>query len=77
MYLTLTRYREVYKPYTYLFTKETTAQIQKFISKDHPLREYVEAIERLKKMAAEVSSLPVFVPMHFFLLDCTSFNQVK
>ena len=51
-------------------------EVQKFINKDHPLREYVEAIEKLKTMASEINSLPVFVPMHFFLLDCSGFNQV-
>ncbi|KAK3779700.1 hypothetical protein RRG08_013655 [Elysia crispata] len=69
------KYREVYKRYAYLFKKETVMEVQKFINKDHPLREYVEAIEKLKTMASEINSLPVFVPMHFFLLDCSGFNQ--
>ncbi|XP_059151071.1 dynein axonemal heavy chain 3-like [Physella acuta] len=69
------KYRSVYEPYKYLFTKETESKVQKFISREHPLKEYVQAIERLKKMAWEVGSLPVYVPMHFFLLDCTNVNK--
>lgn len=67
----------VYGPYRYLFAKDTEGIITKFISRERPLQDYVAAIERLKKMASEIASLPVYVPMHLFLLDCSKLNQVN
>lgn len=67
----------VYAPYKYLFTKDTEGQVQKFISREHSLQEYAAAIEQLKQMASEIGSLPVYVPMHVFLLDCTNLNKVR
>ena len=73
----MTRYQNAYDPYKYLFAKETDQIVQKFVSRDRSLREYSKEIEKLKAMASEVASLPVFIPMHFFLLDCTELNQVN
>ncbi|XP_076448252.1 dynein axonemal heavy chain 3-like [Babylonia areolata] len=70
-----TKYKSVYEPYKYLFSKDTDQAVQKFVSRDRSLREYTAQIERLKTMASEIGSLPVFIPMHFFLLDCSNFNQ--
>ena len=67
----------MYDPYRYLFAKETDHKVEKFVSRDRSLREYTMEIEKVKTMASEVASLPVFVPMHFFLLDCTQLNQVN
>ncbi|KAK7101862.1 hypothetical protein V1264_020178 [Littorina saxatilis] len=69
------RYRSVYEPYRYLFTKDTAQVVQKFVSKDRSLRQYTVQIEKLKTMVSEIGSLPVFIPMHLFLLDCSHLNQ--
>ena len=60
-----------------LLSTDIDQHIEKFISKERPLREYVIEIERMKNMASEIASLPVYVPMHFFLLDCTGINLVS
>ena len=60
-----------------LLSPETDEHIQKFVSRERPLREYVKEIEKMKNMASEIASLPVYVPMHFFLLDCTGINLVR
>lgn len=73
----LHRYKAVYEKFRILFTQETEMQVQKFISRERPLHEYVNNIEKYKAMASEVGSLPVYIPMFFFLLDCTSLNQVS
>ncbi|XP_064605237.1 dynein axonemal heavy chain 3-like isoform X2 [Liolophura sinensis] len=69
------KYKSVYEPYHDLLSKETDVRVEKFISLEHPLRNYVREIERLKLMASEIASLPVYVPMHFFLVDCSHLNQ--
>ncbi|XP_041348477.1 dynein heavy chain 3, axonemal-like isoform X2 [Gigantopelta aegis] len=69
------RYKTVYDRYKYLLSRDAEATIQKFISKDRSLSEYMREIEKLKLVASEVGSLPVFVPMHLFLLDCNQLNQ--
>ena len=71
------RYTSTYEKFQYLLTKNSDTQVDKFIKRDKPLREYVKEIERLKGMASAIGSLPVLVPMHFFLLDCSKINQVK
>ena len=70
------RYKETYTPYAYIYSSDTEAKIQKFISRERTLPDYIDRIETLKRMISEVGSLPVFVPMHFFLLDCSKLNQV-
>jgi dynein heavy chain len=72
-----TRYTSVYKPYQYLLSKDTWRNMEKFITKGNPLRDYVREIEKLKKMASEVASLPVFIPMHLFMLNCEQINAVS
>uniref|UniRef100_H3ANA7 AAA+ ATPase domain-containing protein n=1 Tax=Latimeria chalumnae TaxID=7897 RepID=H3ANA7_LATCH len=69
------RYRTVYDPYKYLLSSETDSKIQAFISEGFNLKSYTREIEELKKMAAELASLPVCVPMEFLLLDCSEINQ--
>ncbi|XP_069141245.1 dynein axonemal heavy chain 3-like isoform X4 [Argopecten irradians] len=70
-----TSYKAVYEPYKYLLSVEMVQKIQKFVGRERPLREYVKEIEILKKKASEIGSLPVFIPMHFFLLDCNHINK--
>ncbi|PVD24893.1 hypothetical protein C0Q70_15383 [Pomacea canaliculata] len=69
------KYKSVYEPYRYLYSRDTDQAVHRFVSRDRSLREYSHEIERLKRMASDVGSFPVFVPMHFFLLDCTHMNQ--
>ena len=75
-HLLLYRYTETYQPFLYLLSKDADKFVDKFISRERPLTEYVKQIEKLKDMSSRVASLPVFVPMHLFLLDCTVLNQV-
>lgn len=75
--MSISRYTSVYKPYMLLLSNDIDRYVEKFISKERPLREYVREIERMKKMASEIASLPVYVPMHFFMLDCNGINAVK
>ncbi|KAL4226016.1 hypothetical protein ACF0H5_014003 [Mactra antiquata] len=69
------RYRSLYEPYKHLLSTDADKQIDKFLSRDRSLREYTREIEKLKKMEDAIASFPVFVPMYFFLLDCTYLNQ--
>ncbi|CAH1783206.1 unnamed protein product, partial [Owenia fusiformis] len=69
------KYVEVYEPYTYLLKNATDKYYEKFITKDKSLREYMKEIEKLKKTADEIGSLPVYVPMHLFRLDCHGLNS--
>ena len=55
---------------------DSKTKVQRFIQRDKSLREYVNEIEKLKKLKSEVASLPVLIPMHLFLLDCTKINEV-
>ncbi len=73
---TPSRYTNVYEPFSYLLTKDADRFVDKFITKQHSLLEYVKEIEKLKDMASTVASLPIAVPMHLFLLDCHKINQV-
>ena len=66
----------MYRPYRHLLQKDSEKFVDKFISKERSLPEYVREIEKLKKMTSNLASLPVLVPMHFFLLDCQKINQV-
>ncbi|XP_077987554.1 dynein axonemal heavy chain 3-like isoform X2 [Glandiceps talaboti] len=69
------RYQCEYEPYQYLLSRDSDARVEKFIGKEQHLRDYVREIERLKQMASELGSLPVYVPMHLFLLDCNDINS--
>ncbi|XP_067685210.1 dynein axonemal heavy chain 3-like [Haliotis asinina] len=69
------KYKSTYEPYKYLLSTNADTFTNKFVSRDHSLREYVREIEKLKKMASEIGSLPVLIPMHLFLLNCTHINK--
>ncbi|ESO88893.1 hypothetical protein LOTGIDRAFT_125424 [Lottia gigantea] len=69
------KYETVYEPYKYLLSTDSDQTVHKFISKERPLRMYVQEIEKLRRMISEVGSLPVLVPMHLFHLDCTNINE--
>ncbi|XP_033642613.1 dynein heavy chain 3, axonemal-like [Asterias rubens] len=69
------RYKSVYEPYSYLLTNASDVKVEKFVSKEQHLRDYVREIENIKAMAREVASLPVYVPMHVFVLDCNNINS--
>ena len=71
------RYISVYEPYSYLLSVMSDLRVEKFVSKEQHLRDYVREIERLKDMASQIGSLPVFVPMHLFMLDCNDINSVS
>lgn len=66
----------VYKPYQYLLSRDADGSMKKFVSKGKPLKDYVREIEKLKKMASEIASFPVYIPMHLFLLNCRQINEV-
>ena len=70
------RYTETYDPFTYLLSHDADKFVDKFISREKPLHEYVKQVEKLKDMASRIGSLPELVPMHFFLLDCTVLHKV-
>ena len=70
------RYMSVYKPFSYLLRRDSDRAMEKFIHKGHPLRDYRKELERLKHMESSVASLPVYVPMNVFLLDCSHINKV-
>ena len=70
-------YRSIYEPYKHLLSSEADKKVDKFLSRDRSLREYTNEIEKLKKMEHDIASFPVLVPMYFFLLDCSHFNQVS
>ncbi|ELT89912.1 hypothetical protein CAPTEDRAFT_157693, partial [Capitella teleta] len=65
----------VYKPYQYLLSRDADGSMKKFVSKGKPLKDYVREIEKLKKMASEIASFPVYIPMHLFLLNCRQINE--
>ncbi|XP_071960977.1 dynein axonemal heavy chain 3-like [Antedon mediterranea] len=69
------RYTSVYQPFEYLLSKQSDVKVEKFVNKEQHLRDYVREIEKLKTMADEAALLPVFVPMHLFLLDCNNINS--
>ncbi|XP_053376707.1 dynein axonemal heavy chain 3-like [Mercenaria mercenaria] len=69
------KYRSLYEPYKHLISEDADKQVDKFLSRDRSLREYTREIEKLKKMEFDIASFPVFVPMYFFLLDCSHLNQ--
>ncbi|XP_033114673.1 dynein heavy chain 3, axonemal-like isoform X5 [Anneissia japonica] len=69
------RYISVYNPFEYLLSKQSDTIVERFINKEQHLRDYVREIEKLKSMADEAALLPVFVPMHLFLLDCNTINS--
>ena len=70
-------YTKTYSSFSYLLSKDADSQIDKFIKREKPLRDYIKEIEKQKKMAWEVGSLPIYVPMHLFMLDCSLINQVQ
>ena len=67
---------ETYQPYQYLLTKQADDTIKRYIAKEKSLKDFVKEIERLKKMAHEISCLPPYAPMHFYWIDCTKLHQV-
>lgn len=70
------RYLSTYETFKYLLSSSSSQYVQKFISRDRPLRDYRREIERFKKLASDVASLPVLVPMNLFQIDCSSINKV-
>lgn len=77
LWLVFFSYRSIYEPYKHLLSKDADNKVDKFLSRDRSLREYTNEIEKLKKMERDIASFPVLVPMYFFLLDCSYFNQVR
>ena len=67
----------VYDPYKYLLTNEVENKANRFVTKSRSLREYVNEIEKLKRTLGEVQSLPILVPMNFFVIDCHKINEVS
>lgn len=66
----------MYEPYHYLLTKQADEFVSKLITKEKPLKDLIKEIERLKKMANEIGSLPPYAPMHYYWIDCTKLHEV-
>nr|XP_026694595.1 dynein heavy chain 3, axonemal isoform X2 [Ciona intestinalis] len=70
------RYRAVYEPtYNHLLKSQTDSKVASFLEREPPLRSYVKELEKLRSMSSSIGSLPVYIPMHLFLLDCKELNQ--
>lgn len=69
-------YLSTYVPFKYLLSKSADQFVEKFISREHSLKDYRKEIENFNRMASQVTLLPVLVPMHLFVLDCHQLNQV-
>ncbi|XP_043943753.1 dynein axonemal heavy chain 3-like [Protopterus annectens] len=70
------RYFKVYEPYKYLLSLETEITFQKYANKEPLLlRDCRRELDRLKKIADDLASLPVFIPMELLLLNCSEITQ--
>ncbi|KAM8971996.1 dynein axonemal heavy chain 3-like [Pelodytes ibericus] len=69
------RYSMVYKTFLHLLSPLTEKRLEKLINKDVSLSVYGREIDSMKKLASDVASLPVFVPMEILLMDCSEINQ--
>ncbi len=67
----------VYDPFKYLLTADSENRANRFVTKSRSLREYVAEIERLKKSASDLQSLPLLVPLNLFVIDCQKINEVS
>ena len=66
----------VYDKYVHLLKSEAVRKVEKFIGRQRGLPSYVKEIDSLKGMASSLASMPVYVPMNFFLLNCDNINKV-
>ncbi|XP_067861511.1 dynein axonemal heavy chain 3-like [Heptranchias perlo] len=69
------RYCSVYEPYKYLLSPDMVSKIEVILNKEFNLRSYIKEIDQLQKMAAELASLPLHVPLELLLFDCSELNQ--
>ncbi|KAM4746905.1 dynein axonemal heavy chain 3-like [Rhinophrynus dorsalis] len=69
------RYSLIYKPYLHLLSPLTEKRLEALINKDVGLNSFAREIDHMKKLASDVSSLPVYIPMEMLLLDCSEINQ--
>ncbi|KAM4676017.1 dynein axonemal heavy chain 3-like [Discoglossus pictus] len=69
------RYSLIYKPFLHLLSPLTEKRLEKLIEKGVNLTVYEREIVNLKKMASDVASLPVYIPMEMMLLECSEINQ--
>ncbi|XP_067934548.1 dynein axonemal heavy chain 3-like [Watersipora subatra] len=70
------KYKSTYNQYEYLLSKQADETIHRYIQKGRSLKDFVKEIERLKKMAHDVSCLPPYAPMHFYWIDCTQLHKL-
>ena len=66
----------MYDKYVHLLKSEAVRKVEKFIGRQRGLPSYVKEIDSLKGMASSLASMPIYVPMNFFLLNCDNINKV-
>ncbi|XP_072257294.1 dynein axonemal heavy chain 3-like isoform X3 [Pyxicephalus adspersus] len=69
------RYAKVYKPFLQMLSPQTGKRLETLAQKDISLKVYARELDNMKKLASDVASLPVFVPMKMMLMDCSEINQ--
>ncbi|CAH2277605.1 Hypothetical predicted protein [Pelobates cultripes] len=70
------RYSMVYKPFFHQLSPLMEKRLEKLINKDVNLGVYGREIDCMKKLASDLASLPVNVPMEMLLMDCSEINQL-
>ncbi|XP_031754732.1 dynein heavy chain 3, axonemal [Xenopus tropicalis] len=69
------RYSFIYKPYLHLLSPITEKRLESLTNQHVSLSIYRTEINHMKKLASDIASFPVYIPMEMFLLDCSETNQ--
>ncbi|KAM9311612.1 dynein axonemal heavy chain 3-like [Gastrophryne carolinensis] len=69
------RYARVYKPFLHQLTPQTEKYLETLVQRGAALKVYAGELDNIKKLASDVASLPVFVPMRMLFMDCSEINQ--
>uniref|UniRef100_A0A8C5PIE1 AAA+ ATPase domain-containing protein n=1 Tax=Leptobrachium leishanense TaxID=445787 RepID=A0A8C5PIE1_9ANUR len=70
------RYSLIYKPFLHMLSPLMEDRLNKLVNKDVSLSVYEREIDSMKALAADVASLPVYMPMEMLLMDCSEINQL-
>ena len=71
------RYQNTYHSFSYLLSKDTELQIERFISKERTLNEYSQSINKILKLRQNALLLPTQVPMGLFEVEANKLNQAS